>query len=159
QLVHQTTDRGLVVEDLRHLSPAEQRIWIAEWITNEMRRRFDWTTAPLLRFHLHLLGDDSAQFTMSEPFFDGWSVASFFTELFERSLALLNGKTVPSEPLLSVYKDFVLLEREALESEKCRDYWTTILAGATATRLPRRPFTQSDAGAREVMRVEVQVST
>ncbi len=159
QLVHQTSHLRLVVEDLRHLSPPEQKSWIAEWITNEMRRRFDWTEAPLLRFNLHLLAGDSVQFTMSEPFFDGWSVASFFTEFFERYFALLNGEPIPSEPLLSAsYKDFVLREREALMSEQCRSYWTTTLAGATASHLPRRPFTQSDAGAREVMRIEVQVS-
>jgi amino acid adenylation domain-containing protein len=159
QLVHQTTHLHLVVEDLRELSPAEQQSRIAEWITNEMRRRFDWTRAPLLRFHLHLLAADSVQFTMSEPFFDGWSVASFFTEFFERYFALLNGEPIPSEPLLSAsYKDFVLLEREALQSEQSRSYWTTTLAGAKASRLARRPFTQPDADALEVMRIEVQVA-
>jgi amino acid adenylation domain-containing protein len=158
QLVHQTTQLPLLVEDLRHLSPAEQKNRIAEWITNEMRRGFDWTKAPLLRFHLHLLADDSAQFTMSEPFFDGWSVASFFTEFFERYIALLNRKSISTERLAASYRDFVSLEREALQSEQCRNYWTTTLAGAKASRLARRPFTQSDADAREVMRVEVQVS-
>ncbi|HJP95207.1 MAG TPA: amino acid adenylation domain-containing protein [Pyrinomonadaceae bacterium] len=159
QLVHKTTHIGLIIEDLRHLSPTEQRSRIAEWITDEMRRMFDWTKAPLLRFHLHLLADDSVQFTMSEPFFDGWSVASFFTEFFERYFALLKRKPVPTEPLLSAsYKDFVSLEREALESEKCRSYWTRTLAGAKASRLARRSFTQSDVDARDVMRVEVQVS-
>jgi hypothetical protein len=124
-----------------------------------MRSGFDWTKAPLLRFHLHLFADNSVQFTMSEPFFDGWSVASFFTEFFERYFALLDGKPLPSEPLLSAsYKDFVLLEREALQSEECRSYWTTTLAGAKASRLARRSFTQPDADACEVMRVEVQVS-
>jgi len=158
QLVHQTPHLRLVIEDLRYLSPAEQKSGIAEWITNEMRSGFDWTKAPLLRFHLHLLADNSVQFTMSEPFFDGWSVASFFTEFFERYFALLDGKPVPSEPLLSAsYKDFVLLEREALQSEECRSYWTTTLTGAKASRLARRPFTQPDADACEVMRVEVQV--
>jgi amino acid adenylation domain-containing protein len=158
QLVHQTTHLRLGIEDLRHLSPVEQKSRIAEWITNEMRNRFDWMQAPLLRFYLHLLADDSVQFTMSEPFFDGWSVASFFTEFFERYFALLNGKPLSTEPLSSSYRDFVRLEREALQSEECRSYWTTTLAGATATRLPRRLFTQSDADAREVMLVEVQVS-
>ena len=159
QLVHQTPHLRLIIEDLRHLLPAEQKSRIAEWITNEMRSGFAWTKAPLLRFHLHLLADNSVQFTMSEPFFDGWSVASFFTEFFERYFALLDGKPVPSEPLLSAcYKDFVLLEREALQSEECRSYWTTTLAGAKASRLALRPFTQPDADAGEVMRVEVQVS-
>jgi len=158
QLVHKTTHVPLLVEDLRHLSPAEEKSRIAEWITNEMRRRFDWTKAPLLRFHLHLLADDSVQFTMSEPFFDGWSVASFFTEFFERYVALLNGKSISTERLAASYRDFVSLEREALQSEQCRNYWTTTLAGAKASLLARRPFTQSDADTREVLRVEVQVS-
>jgi amino acid adenylation domain-containing protein len=157
QLVHQTTQLPLLVEDLRQLLPAGQKNRIAEWITNEMRRGFDWTRAPLLRFHLHLLADDSVQFTMSEPFFDGWSVASFFTEFFERYIALLNGKSISTERLAASYRDFVSLEREALQSEQCRNYWTMTLAGAKASRLARRPFTQSDANAREVMRVEVQV--
>ena len=157
QLVHQTSHLPLHVEDLRHLSPPEQRSWIAEWIAIESRNRFDWTTAPLLRFHLHLLGDNSAQFTMSEPFFDGWSVASFCTELFERYSALLNGMPIPAEPLLSTYKDFVLLEREALQSDQCRSYWTTTLAGATASRLARRPFTTTVVDVPEVMRLEVPI--
>ena len=159
QLVHETTHLPLHVEDLRHLSPAEQDSLLAEWITTEMRRRFDWTIAPLLRFYLHLRGDDSFQFTMSEPFFDGWSVASFFTELFECYSAILHGKPVSAEPPLHAsYKDFVRLEREALQSEECRNYWTTTLAGAKATHLPRRPFTASDAEVREVMQVEVPIS-
>ena len=158
QLVHRTTHLPLLVEDLRHLSPAEEKSRIAEWITNEMRRRFDWAEAPLLRFHLHLFADDSVQFTMSEPFFDGWSVASFFTEFFERYVALLNGKSISTERLAASYRDFVSLEREALHSEQCRNYWATTLAGAKASRLTRRPFTQSDADTREVLRVEVPVS-
>ena len=95
---------------------------------------------------------------MSEPFFDGWSVASFFTEFFERYVALLNGKSISTERLAASYRDFVSLEREALQSEQCRNYWTTTLAGAKASLLARRPFTQSDADTREVLRVEVQVS-
>ena len=96
---------------------------------------------------------------MSEPFLDGWSVASFFTELFERYFALLNGNPVSTEPpLLASYRDFVWLEREALQSEECLNYWTTTLAGAKASRLPRRPFPQVDAGAGDVMRVQAQVS-
>ena len=159
QFVHHTVHLPLLVDDLRHLSLAEQKGRIDEWITTEMRSRFDWTMAPLLRFHLHLRSDDSIQFTMSEPFFDGWSVASFFTEFFERYFALLNGKPELAEsPLQASYRDFVWLEREALQSEECRNYWTTTLAGAKASHLARRPFTRSDVDAREVMRVEAQVS-
>jgi amino acid adenylation domain-containing protein len=158
QLVHETVHPPLVVEDLRRFPPAEQEIRIAEWITIEMRRRFDWTKAPLFRFHVHLRGEDRIQFTMTEPFLDGWSVASFFTEFFERYLAVLNGNSVPPEPPLAAsYRDFVSLEREALQSEECRNFWTRTLAGAPASRLTRRPVTALDADVREVMRVQAEV--
>jgi len=160
QFVHQTTHLPLRIEDLRHLSPPEQQRQIDEWIKSETRRRFDWTKAPLLRFHVHVRGADSIQFTVSEPFFDGWSVASFCTELFERYFALLNGRPIPVEPLLSAsYKDFVSREREALQSERCRSYWAATLADATASRFARRPFTQTAADVQEVARLEVPVST
>ncbi|HEX3560512.1 MAG TPA: amino acid adenylation domain-containing protein [Pyrinomonadaceae bacterium] len=159
QLVHQTTHLPLRVEDLRQLSLSEQQTRIAEWIKEETRRRFDWTKQPLLRFHVHLRGDDSIQFTMSEPFFDGWSVASFCTELFERYFALMNGRPTPTGPRLAAsYRDFVSLEREALESERCRDFWAATLAGATASRLARRPFTRSADDVQEVARLEVPIS-
>jgi amino acid adenylation domain-containing protein len=157
QLVHQTTRLPLRIEDLRRLSFAEQESQIAKWIVTETRTRFGWVDVPLARFHVHLRGDDSIQFTMSEPFLDGWSVASFCTELFERYFALLNGTPITAEPLSASYKDFVLLEREALKSEQCRNYWATTLASATASRLPHRPF-KTAADAPEVMRLDIQVS-
>ncbi|HVG20491.1 MAG TPA: amino acid adenylation domain-containing protein, partial [Blastocatellia bacterium] len=157
QLVHRSVRLPLVVEDLRHLPADEQDRYISEWLLTEMRRKFDWIEAPLLRFHVHLR-TDSIQFTMTEPFFDGWSVASFLTELFERYFALLEGDAIPVEPALEAhYRDFVELEREALRSEKCRAYWDSILGDATACRLPRWPFERDAAETREVLRLEIPV--
>jgi amino acid adenylation domain-containing protein len=159
QLVHRTTHLPLHVEDLRHLSPIEQQERIDEWIETETRKAFDWTSAPLLRFQVHLRGPDSVQFAMSEPFFDGWSVASFCTELFERYFALVNEKAIPVEPLLSAsYRDFVVLEREALESEQCRSYWAAALADSTASLVAHRSFDRRSANKKEVVRLEVPIS-
>ena len=41
----------------------------------EKHRRFEWNTVPLLRVHVHRRSEDSFQFSLSEPFLDGWSVA------------------------------------------------------------------------------------
>src|SRR5262249_60283039 len=86
------------VEDLRCMSFAEQEVQVEEWALAESRLKFDWSVAPLLRVHIHLRGENSIQFSIAEPFFDGWSVASFLTELFERYFALLGGEGLSVEP-------------------------------------------------------------
>src|SRR4030095_7039627 len=53
QLVHETAEIPIEVVDLRGTTEAEQRIWLESWRRSELTRRFDWSRAPLLRFHLH----------------------------------------------------------------------------------------------------------
>jgi len=156
QIVHRAARLELCVEDLRHFSPDERQGRIDQWLRQETRRKFDWTQAPLFRFHAHLRGDDSVQFTMSEPFLDGWSVASLLTEFFESYFAL-HHLGVP-RPLATSYNEFVALELEALRAEQCRNYWAKALHGSTASRLPRRTL-RPPVGGPEVVRLNVPVSS
>jgi len=155
QLVHRNARLELHVEDLRHLAEDEQQSRIDHWLKEETRQTFQWSEAPLLRFQVHLRRDDEIQFTMSEPFLDGWSVASLLTELFHRYFALLHEKPLPASPLAAAYKDFVALEQDALQSEKCRGYWNRRLADATATHIVHR---RTAAEALEVRRLAVPIS-
>src|SRR5579864_7833398 len=157
QLVHRNARLKLHVEDLRHLSDEAQQSRLDTWLKEETRQTFQWSEAPLLRFHVHLRRNDAIQFTMSEPFLDGWSVASLLTELFQRYFALLDQRPLPANPLLAAYKDFVALEQHALQSEQCRDYWKRMLSEATASRLVRRR-TAPPAGELEVRRFAVSIS-
>ena len=157
QLVHREVRPSLQVEDLRHLSPANQQQEIDHWLNDESQRRFNWSDAPLFRFHVHLRSDDSIQFSMSEPFLDGWSVASLLTELFERYFALLKKESLRAEPLAASYQDFVALELEALHSEQCRDYWKRNLGGTTASRLACRK-SAPESGMQTVKRLPVSLS-
>jgi amino acid adenylation domain-containing protein len=157
QLVHRDAGLKLHVEDLRHLSEDEQQSHIDQWLREETRRKFEWSEAPLLRFHVHLRRNDEIQFTMSEPFLDGWSVASLLAEFFQRYFALLHQRPLLANPLVAAYKDFVALEQDALQSEQSRDHWKRMLADATASHLSRRRSTPP-AGALEVRRLEVPIS-
>ncbi len=157
QLVHRNAQLKLGVEDLRYLPEDEQQSRLATWLKEETRQAFPWSEVPLLRFHVHLLRNDEIQFTMSEPFLDGWSVASLLTELFQRYFALLHQVPLPSNPLVAAYKDFVALEQDALQSEQYRNYWKRKLADATASHLVRRRTTPP-AGALEVRRLDVLIS-
>ncbi|HVI73054.1 MAG TPA: amino acid adenylation domain-containing protein, partial [Pyrinomonadaceae bacterium] len=104
------------------------------------QRKFDWEKAPLLRFKVQLRANDSCQFLMSfhHSILDGWSAASLLTVLFNSYAALLQTGDIPAaEPLAVNYRDFVAMERTALNSEEHQKYWSELLADARFTRLPR----------------------
>ena len=142
QLVHKTVCIPLEIEDLRHLSTTEQEIVFNTWFEAEKAKHFDWTCPPLLRFHVHRYTDETFQLTLSfhHAIFDGWSLASFRTELWQRYLSLLNQEALTLEPPPTIpFRDFVALERLTLESQECRQYWVEKLSDINITKIPRWP--------------------
>jgi amino acid adenylation domain-containing protein len=140
QLVQSEADVPLVVEDLRHLAHEEQDQFLEDWIEAEKARAFRLDEAPLVRLYLHLRTADTVQFTLSEPYLDGWSVALFLSELFrEYSSSRKENGSRPQQPRPSIgYSAFVKLEQEALESPDCQEFWARKLEGAVVSKLPQR---------------------
>ncbi|NUQ62306.1 MAG: amino acid adenylation domain-containing protein, partial [Pirellulales bacterium] len=167
ELVHREAAVPLEVVDLRELSSAEQDARLAAWLeaekgrsfdwTAEKGRSFDWTCAPLFRLVVHRLGAEEFELALSfhHAILDGWSVATMLAELFGIDDSLARGEEVrlPSPGL--AYRDFVALEREAIGSEDAKRYWEELLAGHTATRLPRLPGAKRTTGALGVAQREV----
>jgi amino acid adenylation domain-containing protein len=142
QLIHREATLPVQVVDLRGLPPPEQNKIVDEFVRSEKQRRFDLKRPPLLRFHFHLLTDETFQFTLTEchAILDGWSLTSTLAEIFTRYFALINNLSPPREPPPSfTFRDFVRLERLTLESEECQRYWDETLRGCTIMKLPRRP--------------------
>ena len=159
QLVHRAVAAPLQIDDLRPLAESEQAAALAAWIEAEKRRPFDWAAPPLLRFHAHRRAADSFQFSVSfhHAILDGWSVASMLTELFQRYLARLGKAPAPAPPPRATFRDYVALERQALESEECRQFWRRALAEASTTTLPRWPA-GAERPARRVARYDVPLA-
>lgn len=141
QLVHRTGLNLLTVTDIRSLTPEQQGETIVRWIAEEKQRGFDCTALPLVRFHVHLRSEQTLQFSLSfhHAAIDGWSDATMLTELFTDYFARLKGQSIPILPPTARYRDFVALEREAIESEEARRFWDMLLSDATLMRLPRWP--------------------
>ncbi|MCA1565783.1 MAG: amino acid adenylation domain-containing protein [Acidobacteria bacterium] len=161
QLVHGGVPVPLEVEDLRALSAAQQEQAIKDWIESEKHKQFDWTSPPLLRFHVHRRSDDTFQLSMTEhhAILDGWSVASALTELFQTYFSLLNNNPDLVEPPRSgSFRDFVILERAALASEECRGYWREKLSESAAAILPRWPASDPPADAPSNHVIDVPIS-
>ena len=142
QLVHESATMQIAFIDLRHLSNEEQGDVLDQFVAAERVKGFDLTQSPLLRFHLHRRSDESFQFTLTEshPILDGWSLNSTLSEIFTNYVAMVNGQTTTqSHPQSVTFRDFVLMERQTLESEEHRAFWQERLQGLTVTRLPRLP--------------------
>ncbi len=142
QLVAASAEIPVEVEDLRHLSPAEQERVVETAFEDQRRRRIDWSRPPLLRYQIHVRGADTFQLTMTElhMILDGWSAAHLLTELFSHYKALLEGRSHAKEAVPeSTFSDFVALERAAVTSPEHRQYWQGRLEGVAASALPRLP--------------------
>jgi microcystin synthetase protein McyA len=162
QLVHQRPFFPIPIDDLRHPSHSEQEKAIDEFVAREKVTRFDISRPPLIRFHIHLRGDDSFQFTLTEhhSIIDGWSLTSVVHEVFDYHYARLNNGAFPDEPSLSVtFRDYVRLERLALESEECQKFWAEKLKDCTMTKLPRWHSSVRPAAGSRVRRIEVPISS
>jgi amino acid adenylation domain-containing protein len=140
QLVHSAAPLRVPVVDLLHLSCDEQNKVLDDFVKSETQRAFDLSSPPLLRFHFHLLTDKTVQFTLTEchAILDGWSLTSTLAEIFTHYFALLHNEAPPAPaPPAFLFRDFVRLERLALESEECRQYWDDKLRGSKPVKLPR----------------------
>ncbi len=140
QIVHREVRIPLLVEDLRHLAHAEQEEVLAQWFQDETHRLFDWRQVPLLRFSVRRRDEEHVQFSWSEhhAILDGWSVASLIAELTQDFMALIREGAAAPQPAtpVSLYRDYVALERQVLASEEARRYWLETLWDATLIELP-----------------------
>lgn len=153
QLVYRQVDLPLEVEDLRNLNAADRERAVDRWMESERTRRFDLNRAPLVRFQVHQLTEDTFQFSWAEHHacLDGWSLSSMISELFESYAALLRNQAVQIKaPPSFSFRDFVALERDTLASPECSDFWAKKLSGVIRTALPRDPAAGRSNSARRV---------
>jgi amino acid adenylation domain-containing protein len=142
QLVHSSAPLQVQVHDLRHLSLSEQNEAIRAFAQAEKMRFFDLSQPPLIRFHLHLRSEETFQFTLTElhAILDGWSTTSMFADVMNRSSAILNNNRLDDDaPLPTIFREYVLLEKLALQSEECERFWAQKLSGGTPVKPPRWP--------------------
>ena len=139
QCVHAQADAIVEVHDHRGLTAQAQVSRYQAWLEDEKRRTYDITTAPLLRFSLHRMDDDTFVFTMSfhDALLDGWSESSTVAELLGHYFREI-GHPVPAAAAVAQtrFADFVALEQESLADPQTRAFWTQELEDLRPTMLP-----------------------
>ncbi|MCX8231588.1 MAG: amino acid adenylation domain-containing protein, partial [Alphaproteobacteria bacterium] len=141
QIVWATASIAITVEDLRGLQPAAQDELITRWREAEKHRAFEPTEAPLLRLHVHIRGGEDLELTADfhHAILDGWSFATFMSELVGHYLDLTEGRAVEVPAPSQSFRNFVALEDTTLRSEQSRQFWTDQLTEPSVVRLPRWP--------------------
>ncbi|WP_186093896.1 non-ribosomal peptide synthetase [Burkholderia gladioli] len=133
QLVHRDAVPRAELEDLRELNPDQRKQRFDALPTRLRAERPDPRQPSLVRMVLQRLGEDEWQIGMAchHAILDGWSVARLLADF----ATLLGG----GRPILprTRYREFVRLEREALDNPHTRDFWKAQLSGAPASALPR----------------------
>ena len=160
QLVHREAELPVQFEDLRELSPADQREVIKSYTESEQRNLFDVSRPPLLRFCIHRRTDETFQFTLTEchAILDGWSLQSTLAEIFQIHFALLENASLPEhKPFATSFRDFIALEQASLESEECRRFWRDSLSDATVTEIAPWPAESRAIGRKRARNLVVHI--
>ncbi|WP_304511257.1 non-ribosomal peptide synthase/polyketide synthase [Desulfopila sp. IMCC35008] len=159
QLVHRHVESILDIIDLRNITQTEQDEAVRQWIATEKGNGFDWSRPPLLRFCLHLRGENRCSLSLSfhHAILDGWSVAALLTELFCHYLADM-GRTIVLQPAPRLlFRDFIAAEQQATVDTASARFWRKTLADMSFVGLPRWPgFPLQDEGEVRVERLGIE---
>jgi len=162
QLVHRSATLQVGVDDLRSMTHDEQQKIILDYVNDQKKHRLDLTRPPLLHFHIHRRADNMFNFTltMCHAILDGWSVSLTTAELFDHYLRLANHEALQvALPMAATFRDFVELERHAINSVEFQQFWKEKLKGCVPVVVPRWPLAEAMNGAQPAsfMRIPIPV--
>ncbi|WP_406630958.1 amino acid adenylation domain-containing protein [Amycolatopsis sp. WGS_07] len=135
QRVHETARLTVTCDDLRALSADDQAERVRRFPLEDRARGFDLLRPPLLRLHVHWLGDREWRLSFSyvHAILDGWSQNSLVAELISD---YRSGAAGPVSPPPVRFADTVARERVALESTVDREFWSDRVRAAERFTVP-----------------------
>ena len=131
-------------EDLRVLPEEAREAELHRRINEELRRPFNPSAPPLIRWRLYRLGEQKYSLLHTEHHFvhDGWSYGIFLEELYATYRALIDGEDLPTDSAPPQFSEFALWQRQMVASgawDDQLDYWRREL-----TDCPPPPLLPSD---------------
>nr|WP_253900613.1 non-ribosomal peptide synthetase [Mycobacterium asiaticum] len=141
QLVHEPGSIPLKVIDVSDRPETEQDNALTEWMELEARRPIEWRTRTPLDVVIHLRGDDRFDLSLSfhHALLDGWSVMELQRDLLTTYDAFRSTGHPPArEPLQARFRDFIMLEQEAIGSPS-RSFWQQQLNHVVPSLFPATP--------------------
>ncbi len=133
QFVYKQIDVSVPYTELAGMERSEQEALIRAFMVQERATPFRFDQAPLWRMHIFQLGNDEYVFLFQthHAIIDGWSDASFRTELNNIYLALEEEPDYRPALLASDYKDFVVQQMAIMADNRQHQFWQQELRGVT----------------------------
>jgi amino acid adenylation domain-containing protein len=138
QIVHKTCPINVEHVDILHLQRAGQEEYIRQAVAADRQEPFHVSAPPLWRMKTFALDADHivVLWVCHHAILDGWSDASFNTELNNIYLALKTEPGFVPEKLKSSYKEFILEQMAWKRKETLREYWKNELADFKRLEFP-----------------------
>ncbi|MEH2026173.1 amino acid adenylation domain-containing protein [Nostoc sp.] len=133
QVVRKQVNLPWINKDLRLLSTEEQQTQIISFLDTDKEQSFELDKAPLMRFILFRLADETYHFIWSfhHILLDGWSWPILFKEIFAFYDSINNNQQLYLTPTRS-YRDYInWLQQQDLSSAE--EFWRRTLEGFTAS--------------------------
>jgi amino acid adenylation domain-containing protein len=139
QLVHREVPPPITFEDLRTPDDARRHAALRGRYHWERAHSFNLDRAPLIRFHVQRLSEDTMRLWIAEhhAIIDGWSGASLFAELLNLYVRELGCPREIPPPPKARFRSAVVAEREAIADPQQQEFWAEQLRDAAVTWLPR----------------------
>ncbi|WP_010099277.1 non-ribosomal peptide synthetase [Ornithinibacillus scapharcae] len=139
QIVHKSVIPNVEFIDVSHIPQEQQLDRIEQWLLQKKKESFDFNTPPLFRVYIHNRGEGSFQLSVlfHHAILDGWSASLFISELLKEYHSLYTTGQSTSKGQLEVsFRNFVEMEKQAIESSENRTYWKEKLKDYQGSSLP-----------------------
>ncbi|WP_394751328.1 amino acid adenylation domain-containing protein [Spongiimicrobium salis] len=136
-VVYREIPTKITFNDLTGIPTAEQKVIIQENLEKNRKAHFDLSAKPIWRIILYRLkeGHHEIVFEYHHALLDGWSIASFITELNNTYINLLKDPAFKPKLLKSSYKDYIKEELFHKKDEATRAFWKKELQGFKKLKL------------------------
>jgi amino acid adenylation domain-containing protein len=137
QVVYKEIGDVVFYKDLTGVQREEQEREVRDFMKGELNNPFRFAQAPLWRMNIYNFGNNEIVFVFQthHAIIDGWSDASFITELHNTYLKLVQDASFKPELLKASYKDFIIQHEIDKRVDEVKDFWKNELAGFTRADL------------------------
>ncbi len=138
QVVHRQIEAPISVVDLRRTDHADAEATVRGHVQRWTRYRYRLTQPGLHHFGVFLFPDHvDVVFAFHHAILDGWSVSAILAELLQDYRHLAGAAVDAVAPTaLPSFAEYVRAEHVSLSTPTDRAYWTGLLDGAAAIRIP-----------------------
>ncbi|OMQ07993.1 non-ribosomal peptide synthetase [[Flexibacter] sp. ATCC 35103] len=133
QIVYKKVDFRIYSEDIAWLDLSGQEQRIRDYLRKEVETPFDFSKAPLWKMSVFYAGADKVIFVWQfhHSILDGWSNASFITELNNLYLQLKDTPDFLPQKLKSSYRDFIFQNEIDKHDQTVKSFWIEELSEHT----------------------------